>query len=611
MLEQSLHSMEAVVDEKTGTATSRIKTGSTFQMVVKPATIIVRTVCTPADSPSPRSFVTLKNKRREYQKDTIKGVAWFDSIDPGSYQISLELKDTDTEYCRIGESDPIKVASGQSREVPVVVELYAALEVSLVCSSNGEQIEGAIVSIKGPSEAEPATQPATDPVLLENLLPGAYEVMADLPESAKGMYSEVHPSRLAVVSGMKTELILEAQKNIRVLEWNISGLGGGLRWTEERPEHIIDSYATLISAMKADICVLLGIRQCGRPRYESKKTSDGNVYLESKDTLKDTGKKEIDRILKSLNDADASAKWEAGYLRSEEDESVIYHNGGTACILFKTGEKLSMKSARLVKGPSDKNIGLTGEMLCAELERTGANSVATVSLAAPLTTFEYGDQRTEDSTDLANSEIEPSDPLPDTCLIAVSSANDITVKLKESAARFGAKGDDLPAEFGNMTVPGRSPWQRVVESAERLIADRSAVAWHDPLALDHMMYWQTMDLPKHPSNPMKLNGKLSDVFVLRSGKSGKGMRVLSMRAVNLVCASMDEAPSEDMEECGVLAHYLKKHTEDLQAIKDSETTDSIEAKIARSSEFSKILSDHWPVLAAVELSGEVSHSEGR
>lgn len=578
---------------------ARLKSGAAYRLVIKSAKVNVDLNLTPLVTEMPRFQIILSSRSRNYSTKFESGVAAFDFIQPGKYSVSIKPIDIDLDYLELADIPPVYLRCGDEKSISIAAHLFSHLKVRVVSSITGETIDQSMLTLNATGRELSQPQEGDDWTTFRRLIPGNYELTAQLPTSLRDTYLPPVPQYVQVPPAMTREIIIEAEKNLRVLQWNISDLGGGLTRAEKRPEFCIESYATVIDALETDLCILMGIRDCGHQSTNVEFDSDGNYYYVSVSPVQGTGISEVGRILKSLQDINPSGGWKSEFLRFEEDDSIVYQAGCTTCMIYRSADKLNLCSTKYVKAPSDANLGISGDMILAEFERVTNAGVAKFSIAAPLTTFHSHNRTSEKATDIAD--LSAGEKLPESCLLALSSKRNIRSRWRDTAIRYKSSTIDLPQEYGDVSVPARPIWETISYASPQLIGDLHPVAWHDPLAIDQMMYWDALATPEHPKDPKSVEGSLSDVILARGRGSVSSPRLISAQVVNMIEASMEGGTAADSPVAGSLKRYKQEYMKGEVTLEDSESADSKEAIMEQCRSFSSMLSDHWPVLATFRI----------
>ncbi len=594
------------------------KSGVSYDIVIESASVLVHVSHFQTGEALADASVELIGRTSETVKTAAgTGLASFDSVIPGTYNLDIALEEIDPEDYQVAEIEPFLVVSGEKKTINVGVKVLSTLEVKVIYADTGDLAEGAKVTARGTQTSTQRIQSKDEPAHFAGINPGQYDLEVILPDETANSYFV--PGTWAVLApvGKKTEVTIEAQKCLRVLFWNIDELGGGFYWPEVRPGQYIDAYATIISRLETDICIVAGLRQLGPPRHQRQEMKDGSVCFLPAPSTKDSGAKEITRIVDALARMDSSIKWKVAYLTAEDDDAIAYQAGTTTCVIYRDHENLELRSVELVVGPGDRKIGLPVELLCVSFGVPGAREgfINEMAIAAPLTVLKDVVRAKIFTGDDAPTRVRPEKDLPVSCLVAITTPEDITETRDQIADRFKAEPLGEPEAFGRMTVPDRSYWEAVANSLEKVL-EASVTTTPDPTMQDQMMHWEALDLPGHPAAPEQVTGSLSDLILVRSDASQKTLEMRELRAVDMVRAcleggkppsdksSKDTSKEEDqpLPEDGTLAELCRKHVEGLYGQSSSESQDDAFTAVNKSILFSRSLSDHWPILVSAGVS---------
>lgn len=603
-------------DEKAAAISA--KSGELCSISIEPASITVRLIGHDSTQPGENIIVHLSGHAMDYHQALDEdGAALFNYIKPGTYSIDVTIEGIESEYYESQKISDVFVASREEKTVDIQVEILATLEVKVIYADTGKLVGGVEVNAQRSETSTQKRQSKDEPAVFAGIIPGQYDINALLPEEIAQSHFISGSTSISLPAGKKTEVIIEAQKCMRVLFWNINELGGGFFWPEVRSSLYIDAYATIISRMEADICVIAGLRQYGSPGFEQQRMKDGSVCFAPAKRVEDSGAKEVERIVNALGQMDSSITWKIGYLAAEDDKAIAYQAGTTTCVIYRDHENLILQAAELVIGPGDGRIGLPVELLCVLFGVPGAREgfVNEMVIAAPLTILKDVLRAKVFIAGDPDRRLRPEKDLPVSCLAALSTSRDISEISEDVAERFRADPLTDPETFGRLTEPDCPYWEAVSQSSESIL-DNPIIAAIDPSLQDQMMHWEAMDLPSHPADPDKVKGSLSDLILVRSGASGNAIDVREIRAIDMVRAcleggkppsdksSQDSSQKSDqpLPEDGILAELCRKYAEGFSDQSSSEKKDDAVTAVNKSVQFSRCLSDHWPLLVSAAVS---------
>ncbi len=91
-------------------------------------------------------------------------------------------------------------------------------------------------------------------------------------DSSNSYNASLHANFLSKEAPVKLKqscLLNGSTDKLRVMSWNIEGFGGGFR-ERVRSDEIMKYTAAIINTVKPDICVILEVMGCSRPRMPSR-----------------------------------------------------------------------------------------------------------------------------------------------------------------------------------------------------------------------------------------------------------------------------------------------------------------------------------------------------
>jgi len=396
---------------------------------------------------------------------------------------------------------------------------------------------------------------------------------------------------------------------LRILMWNILELGGGFSRPSERPDYVIDSYASLIESLNIDICVILGVtRTVGKIPVRQE---GDNPCLIMEDGPIDSGPAEVQRILEKLKSRDTAGNWEAQFFKPENEH--VYHFGATTCFLHRTSKGIRFSKFDLADSKSNHGAGLTGKLLCAAFELP-EHEAAAFHIAAPLGVPPHQRPLARKPDPGPESALRATGPLPKPCIVGVSSPNDLLnpkwkfhefkASVQATYLRPGREGTILQQEF----------WQKSISNNDRLLSNFLAVDIANVSLQDDEMYWSAMDKPKHAETAEEVSGILADVFLLSNGPQGTPSAVIDeIRIVDLIAAAIpaeklgqirqSAAPADAAQalpsEDSVLAAQRRARRN--QTVSGPQPEENAANELADCHYFSLALSEHWPVVAQLRF----------
>jgi hypothetical protein len=440
-------------------------------------------------------------------------------------------------------------------------------------------------------------------------------------------------------SGISNKIVIKRSKtpqNLRkpgrILFWNIRELGGGLYMPESRPDYCIDAYVDLIKYLNIDICILAGIKETTGQGIEVKQLKDGTSYLDYTPVPEDTGIKEVERILDSLKKSDAGAGWKLGMMRSDDEGNpVVYLNGSTACFLYRSAKDVELTDLYLAQAnPGLERLDISRVLLCAAFRMAEQEKGyrPEVHILTPMDTQTDGSPASGVPKSVEVKPRLPQDPF----VFAVSTPLDLLTDLgalQKQGVRGTRQYQEMPYPW---SVPGELPWEEYVNSGRTLV-NFLAINPVDVRLQDEGMHWEALDLPQHPESFNQLSGQLSDLLATGNPVTGDRVQLSDLQVVNLVRAALPERiltrmkkvkktassgrnsgqgvpiPPESLPEDGILASYLQKRKDSANYPATSDQPDDLANLLAESLDFSRLLSDHWPVVAAMEFIGGIQNAQ--
>lgn len=406
--------------------------------------------------------------------------------------------------------------------------------------------------------------------------------------------------------------------------WHVQELGGGLYSSVQRSDACIDAYSAMIEALDVDVCILLGVRKGLKKKIVQGKMADGAFCLQQEEGDKDTGFKEVARILKSLQKSDSNSEWKLFVPKDSEGE-ITYRVGCTAAFLYRSGKGLKLIEEQVVPGH-------TMDVACATFQifRDIDEKPWNLPLAAPL------------SVEANSGETPQKIALPSPCLVAFSTSSD----LRSSGAQqdLCRTLNTVPRFTSNGTVLNRPFWESKVEECGGLLGNPLILNAGDVRTHDKYMHWQAMNLPSHPDELNEVVGRLSDGFMICQSVNTGLFHICENRVIDLLSATLDSdsplrSPSgenntdesgneeasassnsngnrqsgktngqgrgkvkesgdqaEQPSEEGVLKDAFKKHRASEKNIVNPEDDADRAATLGACIDFVRRLSDHWPVL---------------
>jgi hypothetical protein len=158
------------------------------------------------------------------------------------------------------------------------------------------------------------------------------------------------------------------------------------------------------------------------------------------------------------------------------------------------------------------------------------------------------------------------------------------------------------------TVLAKPFWRRLSDSHDRLLEDFTAVDPTDVRLQDQAMHWEALKPPDHPDALDEVAGHLADVFLVRNGPAGEYV-LENLRDVDLMAALSLTAPGAPEDppgapprwEKGVLAGAFAKHKKTVQRPGGGSAEAEAANQIALGWDFLGQLSDHWPVVADLQM----------
>lgn len=395
---------------------------------------------------------------------------------------------------------------------------------------------------------------------------------------------------------------------LRALLWHIRELGGGFQTPSVRPGFCMESYAGVIKAVQADICILLGVTRTSGWVPEL----NGNVVT-MKEEPRDTGIAEARRLLGELQRVDAGGGWQISFAKDAADTAgaPAYHLHQTACFLYKSAKGLSCGAVTVV--PRDRLF-----LAYAPLQVPGSfDAPASLPLLAPMSVGRHTFSRTETVP-------EPNGELPEAGLVAFSAAG--SVPADDAYFEFRTACDveyQQPLQRGTvLRVPW---WETVATDGDTLLENHMALNPSEVLLQDAAMHWEALPAAVHPDALMEVFGQLSDSLLTRGRAAGTAPRTEGMRIVDLIRAALPAdtlakvGVADSLDEDGAIAAQCKTYLSGVnkadkqaadqgtgdtaQDVQDSPASatpeDELKRQIAQAVLFARMLSDHWPIVADV------------
>jgi hypothetical protein len=411
------------------------------------------------------------------------------------------------------------------------------------------------------------------------------------------------PDEQAVVpcSKKKQEEKPAPKDPLRVMLWNIRQFGGGFNEPVQRDAALIEAYAQLVAALKADIVVLVGLtRTIGKVAKVSGTTPSGTPLLEMEDAVEDTGVAEVKRILAKLQSLDSAGGWEAQFRENEAKDAYVYLFESTTCILHRTADGLTYSRLDVVDSDLVPKLGLTGKLVCASFD-SPKHCAKPINVMAPLGAIDA--RAANETLTLPSDAPAKTAAAPEAAVLALSAPEDL-------AADRGAFNDfreameavyRLPSSEGSVLRPDY--WKTVAETHDGLLANFAAVALDDIRLQDERMHWDAMETPKHAVALDEIVGVLADTLLVRAVDADAAPKIEELRVVDLVRASLSSEALTELEvpppdetfptENAALASQAEAFRKGREV---PEPKSDLANTLAQARYFSLALSTHWPVV---------------
>jgi hypothetical protein len=377
----------------------------------------------------------------------------------------------------------------------------------------------------------------------------------------------------------------EPKPPVRAILWNIREFGGGFQSPAVRPDYCLQAYAAVIKAVKADICVLLGLTRTIGWIPEN----DGGIIIMREETH-DSGLAEARRLLAELQRIDAGGAWQLLPVNGA-DGKPAYHRHETACFLFKSATGISC-------GPA--TVAPCGEafLALAPMRIPGTfDAPPELPFLAPLRVGRYPFSR--------NDPPDPDAPatLPPHAVVAFSAGQEIPAGTGYLDFRTECDVEYVrPLQEG--TVLQIPFWEDIAASEEALLENHIALNPADVQLQDRAMYWEALRLEDHPDELPDVRGRLADSLLVRNTGDGPAPRLEKLRVVDLVRASLPAESLPDVNAEGALdedtaaAAPCAAFVKSLPVLKEA-SPESPQRLLAEAALFARKLSDHWPVITDI------------
>lgn len=404
----------------------------------------------------------------------------------------------------------------------------------------------------------------------------------------------------------------------RMLVWNMDELGGGFHRPTVRPDYAIAAYAQVISVLKADFIVLLGLT---RSIGESPQVNPDSEHIEIKMEVpaKDSGVSEVNRILAKLRKTDPAAGWQAVFLKEKNNTEYVYINDITSCILHRAkgatdAAPISFEKLDVFDSSANISLGLTGKFIATTFSVPKFTSEP-ITLMAPLG---------HPSPAGAPKEPAATGALPSSWILALSAPENL---LADRAAFNSLRASldvlyQAPSEEGSLLKDDF--WKSTAESRDDLLGNFAALGLDQISKQDLEMHWQALTPPTHPTSLQELTGNLADTFLIRHGTATKPPVVQEMRTVDLARAALSsENLAKLSEKANAAPTAIASSSAPLTAAKATAARPKEDAQLvallqefqeyrggiapgadpvdalAHARYFSLALSRHWPVVAQI------------
>lgn len=382
---------------------------------------------------------------------------------------------------------------------------------------------------------------------------------------------------------------------INVLLWRINELGGGFHLPAARPAYCMDAYASIIAAVKADVCVIAGIAR--NPGATVTATDDGFTY---DPVVEDSGAAEAARLLAALKKKDPASAW-AMALPKTDDGKIVYEHDRTTAILYKTSEGRLGKAFGTVGGSAEATLGVGQRLVWGSFSIPSkvGGPPALFDVIAPL-----GEPAQTGDAPLPA----PTQDMPASFILALSALDDVVAngaRLGDVRTALGAQHRPRPAQATVLAPPF---WKSVWEETDALLDDFSSVNPADVRLQDDEMHWESIEAPDHPDEMDDVAGTLQDAIFVCNTDDPPRYRVVDVRAVDLIRASLS---SDDLaalgdngspaDEDGSVVAQFKEHRKAAGYLSDWSVDADSANRIAECHDFTALLSDHWPLVASITV----------
>jgi hypothetical protein len=417
---------------------------------------------------------------------------------------------------------------------------------------------------------------------------------------------------------------------LNVVLWRIRQFGGGFHMPTVRADYCIDAYAALLCAVKADVCVVAGLERT--PGLTVTASDTGFAYAPE---VVDSGPAEATRLLAALAKKDAAAGW-AMVIPKGDDGKILYEGGATSAIFYKTSEGRARTAIDTVDGSADDRLGLGQRLVhCAfSIPSQDGGPSVTFDVLAPL-------GRPVVPVGTAPALPAPTGEMPASFLLALSALDDVVGNASRLSAVRSSIGAQLRPDTAEGTVLLRPFWRTVWDRSDTLLEDFIVVNPADVHLHDEAMHWEAMKPPDHPDTVGDVAGELYDAIFVRNESGTPRFRVRGVRVADLVRAALspDEigalskkpaaaptaaatagAPAPDAaatapaaaaaaapaapapkDEDGALVEQRAAHRAAAGYLDHWSVEDDSANRLAECAEFTAVLSDHWPLVATIDV----------
>lgn len=381
---------------------------------------------------------------------------------------------------------------------------------------------------------------------------------------------------------------------LRLLLWNIQELGGGFYRPHKREQYVIDAYAAVIKALEIDILVILGVTDTIGVIPEETESGD-RLHVKFDETLRDTGPAEVARIAKLLGGG-----WQTVWPQPQH----LYHYRTTTAILFNSASGLSLAASGLAECALDLDIGLTGRLFCASFD-AAKYTEKKVFVAVPLGTSVPARPYAVPPKPAKESDLAVTLEFPETSILGISGQGDLAASSAFSG--FKAEVDAAyrpPAKEG--TFLKDSWWFPRADGDDGVLENFAAVDPGNSILQDDEMHWEALETPTHARDLGKVTGALTDSWLLRHTAEDPSPIVEELRVADLIAAAMKTAvlakarpvkPEHSQEDSAMTAQrdqYRKSLGKDLWV-------DGLDNEISDCAHFTRVLTEHWPVLMQIRF----------